>query len=250
MALNFDMHPFLEAAVPQPRQLKPAERKKETLALSRFERIISLEDLQNHLTSLLASRRLKGTEEQNVREACDNVFGCDPWKYEPILLDQLFAERRGAADPEKINRLRGLIRAGSWMNYPRTTEKMALEDLAVVRRSETQDWHERIRHADPDTSKELAKNRDELLEELTEAEQALTKKTTGDGLDPAARTVEDLLGHEWFSMKQLIAANGLNWQAARTHHLTAARIQEIERLRALRDFIYYRLLYPTWAKGR
>ncbi len=251
MVLKYDIPPFLPGAVSRTPDLKVVKKEtKELPQRPRFEHIITIDELQKHFASLLASRRLQGAAADDIREACDNVFGCDPWKYEPVLLDELFTERRGSADPEKIKQLRGLIRAGSWMSYPRTTEKMALDDLSAIHRAETQEWHERIRHADPDTAKELAENRNELLAELAEVDRAITQKTTGDALDPAARTIEDLLGHEWYTVKQLMATKGLDWRSAQTDHLTATHIEEIEKLRALRDFIYYRLLYPTWAKGQ
>jgi len=249
MVLRYDIPPFIPEAAPRPPELRAVRQKtKERPATLRFERMLSLEDLQKHLTLLLTSRRVQGEEATNIREACDNVFGCDPWKYEPVLIDELFSERRNENNPEKIREIRGLIRAGSWMSYPRTTEKMALDDLAAIHRTETQDWHERIRHADPDTAKELTENRNELLAELAEINRAITEKTTGETLEPAARTIENLLGHQWYTMKKMMAANGLDWKTAQNHHLTATHIKEIEKLRALRDFIYYRLLYPTWAK--
>ncbi len=210
--------------------------------------MLTLDDLKDHLNLVRASRRLQGEERQRISEACDNIMGCDPWKYEPFLLDELFLERNGNNDTDKVHKLRGLIRAGSWMTYPRLSAQDAEEKLNAVRRSEQQDWEWRMRHADPDTAKEIKHNRDEQMDEFQQISSAIRRGDLGESLEDCARNIEGLLGHDWYELKKNMAAKGLNWKTAPTDPITARLFSEIQNLRELRDYVYHRLLYPKWAR--
>ncbi|MBI5655128.1 hypothetical protein HZC53_05775 [Candidatus Uhrbacteria bacterium] len=253
MAFKYDQNPFTLTDKPAPEvsrtHKKTPERTREA-SPSRpdLEHIANLYDLQAHLQSVRAKLKNKPAEQRLIADACDNVMGCDPWKYEPYLLDELFRERRNNTDPETVPRLRGLIRAGSWTSYPRPSQKDILHDLADVRRAEAQDWDWRLRNADPATAKEIREDRDEQAAEFTALEHAVGSGVIGEALEVHARTIENLLGHNWFALKKIMAANGLDWRQAETDPATSRLFHEIQKLRPLRDYIYFRLLYPKWAK--
>lgn len=253
MAFKYDQNPFTStnrpAPVNSPTRKKTPERARETTpSRPDLEHIANLYDLEDHLQSVRVKLKDKPAEQRLIADACDNVMGCDPWKYEPFVLDELFAERRKAGDPEAVRRLRGLIRAGSWTSYPRPTQVDVLRDLADVRRTENQDWDWRLRNADPDSAKEIREDRDEQSAELFSLERAIENGDLGETLETHARSIEDLLGHAWFSLKKLMAAKGLDWKQAETDPATSQLFHEIQKLRPLRDYVYFRLLYPKWAK--
>lgn len=252
MAFNYDLNPFKEIPtqpVPESsRMRKSSESKHETFhAKPELEHIVTMYDLQAYLEVARTKLRDKPRERQNLTEACDGIIGCDPWKYEPFLVDELF-KARGGGDAVATKKLRGLIRAGSWMSYPRQSTTEVLDDIAKVRNAEQRDWEWRLRNADPDTAKEIRENRAEQQAEFTELEHAVSQGLAGDDLEPHVRNIEDLLGHAWYSLKKLMAANGLDWRQAESHPATSHAFKEIENLRPLRDYVYFRLLYPKWAE--
>lgn len=253
MAFNLDRNPFAPTSEPpapkSSRVRKLPEAKREILpARPKFERLYSFTDLQEFLAKARRDRRLAEGERQRLGEACDSLIGCDPWKYEPFLMDELFRERRENDDPEAVRRLRGLIRAGSWMSYPRATPTDIHEHLAAVRRTEFEDWNWKLRDADPDTAKEIKENRDEQAQEFNLTERSIAEGRRGEDLEEATRVVEDLLGHSWYRLKAAMAAHGLDWPAAEHHPATARLFREITELRPVRDYLYHRRLYPNWAK--
>ncbi len=255
MAFKFDTHlnPFLlpqEQPAPESSRIpKIAEVKREThQAKPELEHIANMSDLQAYLQVTRTKLRNRPEEQKRLAEACNNIMGCDPWKYEPFLIDELFRERREGNDPAEVRRLRSFIRAGSWMSYPRPTPDDVLSDIAKVRNSEQRDWDWRLRNADPDTAKEIRENRVAQQAEFTALEQAVQNELSGDDLEPHARNIENLLGHAWYSLKKLMAANGLDWKQAETHPAASHIFKEIETLRPIRDYVYFRLLYPKWAK--
>jgi len=200
-----------------------------------LERLHQLPDLHDHLVAI------------GHPEACSGIFTCDPWKYEPILLDELISERAGANDPTRLAEIRGLIRAGSWMSSPRTETKDAQADLRDVALREDQDWNARIRHADPDTAMELKQNHAQLKEELRRVEAALSAGSLGEVLEGSVRTIENLNASLWLQLRKLMAANGLDIQTAKSHPTARLCLEELEYIRPLRNFLYYRRLYPKWA---
>lgn len=186
-------------------------------------------------------------EERGHTDACAHVYRCDPWKYEPILLDDLIAERVGANDPVRINALRGLIRAGSWMTYEPVTESDVQRKLSDIQRREEADWMSRVRRSDPDTAKELLENMEEQREEFERVRRAIHEGVVGETLEDAVRTIENFNAFAWTEAKKTLAAKGLAWQDARRDPAVRPLIEEIEKLRAVRDLLYFRRIYPSWA---
>jgi len=213
-------NPFAPPTPPEERQVRVGPQ---------LERIHSLSDVITFLNERARRRNLPERDRKALAEACNDIAGCDPWTYEPFMLDELFRERRGSNDPARINELRGLIRAGSWMTYPRIGAKDALDDIAAIKRM----------HAEESLSG--------LLAELSNAERAISKGIVGEGLERVTTSVENLCAQEWHAIKMQAATHGVTWKNAKENPNTARAATELDRLRPLRDFIYQRRLYPKWS---
>jgi len=171
-----------------------------------------------HLHSVLDLHRY--LEESGHGEACKNLYSCDPWKYEPILLEEL-EKHRGSP------RLRGLIRAGSWMTYPRMDLDAVLDRLHTVRRLDTNP-------AD--------------AQALDAIESALKTGKLGADLEPETQALEHISRELWLQLKRALAPHGIPSTEASNDQTTKPLRRELDALRPIRDFLYYRTLYPTWAK--
>ncbi len=213
-----------------------------------LERVATVLDLHEYL------------ETHGHLEACEHVFSCDPWIYEPILLDDLTHEREHDArtDSERVTRLRKLIRAGSWMTYPRLRTEEILRVLAQARATERAMWESRIRFADPDTSKEhhedfcargaLAFGEEDAMKEFDNIANAIAANLVGEDAEDATRAIDNLQRRFWISLKSVLAARNLTMKEARTDHVTRPLIHEIEQLRPIRDLLYHQRCYPRWAR--
>lgn len=219
-------------------------REKQERDARELETFASVSDLHDYL------------EERGHVDACAHVFKCDPWKYEPILLDDLIDERIGSNDPKKIDRLRKLIRAGSWSGYQRSTRGEIIEDLDAVDERITLEGIRRIHDAERQSD---AKSASELSDELAEARRvlnavnaAIREGLRGDAAEDATRTIEDLQASSWIKLKGVLAAHGLSLEEARADQRASRYaepfLKEIEQLRRLRDYLYNRRCYPNWAK--
>lgn len=213
---------------------------------SEDERILTIADLHQELLDL------------EHPEACESVFKCDPWKYEPILLHELMRERskKDAMDAARIERLRKLIRAGSWLSYPRTKAEDAFRPFANIVKDEIKRRESEVarqisdaeRSSDPEEAREL---RDALEEETSLYEAG--RKTFQDGAlgeeaEQAAQAIEYLYTAAYTALKQLsIRHPGLTLDDARRHPVGRAFAEEIERLRPARDWAYFRRAYPKHA---
>lgn len=228
------LRPLTPAQAEVEQQFRARER--ETADRPHLEHVHSVTHLYEYL------------EQSGRKEACANLYSCDPWKYEPLLLDDLIKERAGTNDPDRLNELRGLIRAGSWMTYGPTKESGVRGALSKLKLYEEQDWLSRIRRADPDTSKEYREGLNEEMRDLDLVARALDDGWTGDKAEDAVRVIENVNASLWLEIKKILAAHGLPWQESSRNKLTKPLYDEIERIRALRDFLYFRRLYPKRAK--
>lgn len=77
-------------------------------------------------------------EETGRAELCKDMFHCDKWKVEPVLLEELKHEQ----DKTKRNKLRGLVRAVS--NFPPDRRPLSelLGNLGSDLRLHDEDWEE------------------------------------------------------------------------------------------------------------
>lgn len=224
--------------------------------------------------SLLASRHAvleRAKQLQQAAKECDR-FECHPWSYEAFLLEDLTQERaKDEPDQEHLNHLRGLLRAGSVLAKDTLstgqeahivkTNAEALSLIGKAQRIEMEYWDWRLqmtspRHVDPEAAGEIQDYREKELHELDLVRQAIERNTLSDALEPAIRTVEDIHGR----LFQLYADAEQQWQhlpmnargsadakkaATQRNHWRDAYLS----LRPLRDFLYYRRLYPVQAKA-
>ena len=159
-------------------------------------------------------------EIERLEKACGEAYSCNPWRYEPELLDKLMSLRSSGASSAAIDRIRGLIRAGSWMHYPRIEERSIIEDVRRLRRVEPT-----------------------LGPALDEVERLVTAHVLGAALEPAVRTIEDLSLRTWLMLKKADQLSG------QVNSVTSTALRtELDDLRAVRDTLYFRCLYPTIAK--
>ncbi|MEK7116505.1 MAG: hypothetical protein AAB879_03860 [Patescibacteria group bacterium] len=176
----------------------PRTRRRER-ANRTLEHIATVPDLHDYL------------EGHGHLDACEHVFFCDPWTYEPILLDDLTHElEKGVrSDHERIARLRKLIRAGSWMTAPRLRSEEVLRVLADVRAGEREMWESRIRHADPDTSKEHRECFKEEMGGFDLMADAIESKSVGENVENATLAMDDLQRRLWASLTSVLTARNL-----------------------------------------
>lgn len=184
--------------------------------------------MRQHIKSMRTSTQNKHAIEQaeselaRLESACLEAYTCDPWAYEPVLLDKL-VHAKEAAHSEDIQQLRSLIRAGSWMHYQRHDEADILEKIRQLRRQFPA-------HADA----------------LQQAARVYTDHVVGEALEPAVRLIEDLDLRAWLSLKKLSHTHGATVTEESIHFQTMR--QELEHIRAIRDAFYFRRLYPEIAK--
>jgi len=211
------------------------------------EHILTISDLHQELLDL------------GHPEACESVFRCDPWMVEPIVLEELMLEssKGTTADPARIERLRGLIRAGSWMSYDRTEPDDAYRQFAVIVKRELERRNAEVsrqaqdaeRASDPELAHELRNAFEDEKALFERGLKAFRDGAAGKDAEPAARTIEYLFIRDYMALKQLaIRHPGLTLDDARRHPVGRPFAKEIEQLRPARDWAYFRSVYPGRAR--
>lgn len=187
---------------------------------------------------------------KQAAQECDH-FRCDPWKFESHLFDDIVEERsKSQPDQQHLNHVRGLMRAGSVFSFDRLSNgqeppqvKTSEQALPLVSRArlvmaEYWDWRIHVagpfRH-DPEAQQEYEQFKEEALHELDLVEEAIQRNALGDELEQATRIIEDL--HEKIFSLHEKSTDKTHWRDL--------YIQ----LRPLRNFLYYRRLYPIQAKA-
>lgn len=204
------------------------------------------------LTRILGVSHLKKfLEVRGHADACaqveSSITECNPWAFEPVLLDELIRARLQHVNPETMNKLRDLVRAGSWNTYPRQTQAEVLTLLSSIKSSEERHWDTRIRHADPDTSREYHTYANEARESIERVERDIREHRLGEQIEYAVRTVEDLQLRAYGELKKISIAHRCTIQEARELPAGKPLAKEIERLRPIRDLLYFRRAHGDWA---
>ncbi len=147
---------------------------------------------------------------------CENLFACNPWRVEPSLLHELNGLRTRLKEPTdtsaqaEINKLRGLMRAGSVIPLERISDTQAIAAINPEHRLRNPRWRN--------------------------IERVFQNQLFGDETEQAVRDIEDLYGMRMFE-----------WIAGSKE--TKRIIQpEIEHIRRIRDKLYLRRLHPALAK--
>lgn len=199
-------------------------------------------------------------EKRGHTEACESVYSCDPWKYEPILyqdLGLLQLERDETQDETRkkeldgeISKLRGLIRAGSCLTYDRPDLSRDLPKFEAVLQRHAHDLRDdlaslqqqitdiKLQAADPGWIEELQSERDNLLRlkaAFSRVGENLRKNVGGENLEETVRAFDAIYGRLVMKIKSLTAAYGNPEQS-----LLAQLRREVDALRPVRDILYLR----------
>ncbi len=147
---------------------------------------------------------------------CENPFACDPWRVEPSLLHELNGLRTRLKEPTdtdaqtEINKLRGLMRAGSVIPIERISDTQAIAAINPELRLKNPRWRN--------------------------IERVFQDHLFGDETEQAVRDIEDLYGMRMFE-----------WIAGSRETKLALK-PEIENIRRIRDKLYLRRLHPEIAR--
>ena len=202
--------------------------------------------------------------EHHPDAACTKQRTCDILDVENLLMSDLIAKRNRNSPIDEINRLRALVRVSSWKNHKRFTgsEEMKLLMDAVrkvadvkalaghvleARRRATEEHDTRVILTDVESRKDADERLAEIKSELDLIELAIkAPPLLGDDAESAALAIDDLIGsaiHEAIQDRKFPPkrkpAIGKKPGSKADKPLTY-----LDRMRILRDQIYFQRLYP------
>jgi len=204
--------------------------------------------------------------ERHPNAPCIKQRTCGILDIESLLMGDLIAARRQERPVEDINRLRAFLRVSSWKNHARFagSEEMKLLLEAVRKaadaKARAEHFRELRRHAvgqrnlaaipsDVDSQKDADERLAEIGNELDLVERALGKPLLGDDAEPAALAMDDLIGsaiHESVQDRKF-PAKKKPAVFRKPGAKTSQPLTYLDRLRVLRDQIYFQRLYPHLA---
>ncbi len=167
-------------------------------------------------------------------EDCTDELHCNPERYEPALMDDLYAARR-EEDGEALRGVREVIWAGSWRLH-KTHDPLLAARLADALKSGVLHERSNVERTNPEDAHEM----DETVAELDAVARALRNLETGDRIEPALKTIED-----WFAVTLARTQTGRALPRMREK-----AENELKTLRLIRDELLYARLFPEWAKTR
>jgi len=215
---------------------------------------------------------------QKERDAFNRVIA-ETSQYQPTLwmVEKLLGNKRDLAQTRPAesgmaDRFRGLIRATSWRTYDRPST-YELNVLAHTLLNDILGRQQELRQKGlPDDAKNLDDARNmanAICQSLPRERQGRTIRPAVIGSDahPALEAIESFYGREWDRFWDLVKQNSIAWDdlaesmlatPSRPQRLRAKGIppaavnalqktaETIQRLRPLRDQIYFQYLYPGW----
>ena len=171
-----------------------------------------------------------------------------PWITEAPLLDDLIQAKQ-EHDDSRINLIRGLARAGSWMSYERQTSEMLRARIRKLRHTQEASWGREIRTADPSTAEELKENRQDFFTELDTIDEALSSTTSPEVIEQALQLMERIQTEQWKTLRMGMHTRGFtDIEQAKKHPLLKNLVEELDLIRPLRDELVFRLRWPNWKK--
>lgn len=194
----------------------------------KFEREPQLERLPGHDALINYLQRLGRGED------CTDELHCRPERYEPKLMEDLYAARRGK-DDSTLREVREVIWAGSWRLH-KTHDPLLAARLADSLKSGVEHERSGVERTNPEDSKDM----DETVADLENVVRTLRDLKTGDVVEPALRTMED-----WFAVTLTRTMTGRALPRMREK-----AEKELQTLRLIRDELSYARLFPTWAQTR
>jgi len=188
---------------------------------------------------------------KNREQLCKDFFMCNVWDVEPVLLDELTAAR-ASGDEFRIDEIRQIIRAASWMKHERTDSKIALQKT----REKAELFHKdhSMRHAmltEEGFEKEAAKIDPDLagIKEVLEAIDGF--HAIGKDAEPAIRYVEGALEHDWEEFLNAVKEEGQPWPenpGTKLEGKVADLAERIKAWRMIRDQLYFQRYQTNLSK--
>lgn len=145
-------------------------------------------------------------------DLCPDLYNCDKWKVEPVLLEHLDKQKRAKSKNTQL--ARGIIRALS--NFPpnRDSDEEVLRALGTEKRLKEDLW--------------------EKIEEIFGSIRF--------GDDPVLEEAVQAVESEYASLMK-------RWHVLEDSPMKDELRKEIERLRPIRDRLYLRRVHPAYAKS-
>jgi|GEM_PF-1526715 len=211
------------------------------------ERILDLEAVMTHLAKPKAEDiepyfETRVPSPKNRQDLCKNFFLCNIWDVEPVLLDELLAAKK-EQNPERIETIRKIIRAASWMKHERTDAKKAVE-IAKEQAKRFQEDH-RIKHAML-TESGFEKDAERLDADLVAIESVIESLQNFHDIGPDVETnllyVERELDNDWDAFLTHIKQEKAEWPENPGVELVGSVADYAERIKAwriIRDQLYY-----------
>lgn len=175
-------------------------------------------------------------------QLCLDFFRCNIWDVEPVLLDELSAARE-AHDESRIDELRKIIRAASWMKHDRTNDKIAVQ--LAKDKAELMLRDHTIRHAmlmEDGFEKEAAKIDPDVVGIKKVIESLHDFSAIGKDAEPAIRYVEGVLEQDWDEFLNALKEEEQPWPenpAVELKGKVADLAERIKAWRMIRDQLYY-----------
>jgi hypothetical protein len=211
------------------------------------ERMVGLQSVLEHL-SKPQPQDVEPYFEKNVPspknrvELCKDFFRCNIWDVEPVLLDEL-AAARAAHDEIRIDEIRKIIRAASWMKHERTNEKIAVQ--IAKEKAELFLMDHEIRHtmlSEEGFNKEAEKMDPDLIGIKQVIESLDGFSAIGKDAEPSIRYVEAALEHDWDEFLKVLKEEKAPWPenpGVKLEGKVADLAERIKAWRMIRDQLYY-----------
>lgn len=190
-------------------------------------------------------------------QLCDNIFKCNPWDAEPLLLDDLNEVKRNGTQ-EDINHVREMIRAVSWgsPHQPRTDRPTAAK-LALELQEEAEQQHVAHRKLENGKKQTELSIMDPDVVGMEDVVATLTDKQKAGHLENAIEYIESRIEAEWKNfIKAYELSDAKTWPEKKKYwpgigvqlpEPVKSAADRVIRLRRIRNQLYFHLLYPVLA---
>lgn len=202
------------------------------------------EDVEPYFESRVPNPKDRG-------QLCKDFFLCNVWDVEPVLLDEL-AAAKNAGDQKRIDEIRQIIRAASWMKHERTDAQKAVqiaEEKALLIKKD----HE-LRHAmisESGFEKEAAMIDADLLAIESVIESIRGFHAIGKEVEPAIRYVEQALEQDWDDFLAVRKEENAPWPenpGVKLEGKLADLAERIKTWRIIRDQLYFQRYHENLSK--
>lgn len=211
------------------------------------ERILDLQAVVEHLAKprpqdVTPYFEARIPQQKNRQDLCKNFFLCNIWDVEPVLLDELITAKE-ENNPERIEEIRKIIRAASWMKHERTDAKKAVQTAQEQATRFKQDHL--IKHSML-TEAGFEKEAEHLDANLQAIEAVILSLQNfhdiGPEIETSLRYVESELEHDWDRFLSILKKEKSPWPENPAVELEGSSHEYAERIKAwriIRDQLYY-----------